>query len=66
MQSLKKIYAWAQMEVPLSYLDYFYQSLTQVRISVLFDNQDGRHVSVCTCGNSRLVNYPMISFKFRV
>ena len=52
----------------ISYIDYFYQTLTQVRIWALFDNQDGfqngRHLSVCTCGRSNLVIYHQISSKF--
>ena len=39
-----------------SYMDKFYQSLSQVRMWALSDNQDGHqnghHISVCICGPS--------------
>ena len=45
-------------------MDYFYQTLG------LSDNQDGhqngRHLSVYTCGNSNLVIYHSISSKFHI
>ena len=45
-------------------MHYFYQTLTQVQIGALSDNQDGRHLSVCTCGHSNLIIYHPISSKF--
>ena len=49
----------------ISYIDYFYQTLTQVLILALSNNQDGRqnchHLSVYTCGHSNLVIYHLIS-----
>ena len=54
----------------ISYMDYFYQTLAQVRIYALSNNQDGCqngcHLSVCTCGHSNLVIYHLISFKFHI
>ena len=51
-------------------MDYFYQTLAQVLIWALSDNQDGcqngRHLSVCTCGHSNLVIYHPISSKFYI
>ena len=41
-------------------MDYFYQTLG------LSDNQDGRHLSVYTCGHSNLVIYHPISSKFHI
>ena len=35
----------------ISYMDYFYQTLTQIRIWALSDNQDVHHLSVCACGH---------------
>ena len=41
----------------ISYMDYFYQTLAQVRIWALSDNQDGHwngdHLSECCCGHSQ-------------
>ena len=52
----------------ISYMDYFYQTLTLVRIWALSDNQDGHqngcHLSVCTRGHSNLVIYHRISSNF--
>ena len=39
----------------ISYMDYFYQTLT------LSDNQNGRHLSVYTCGHSISFIYHQIS-----
>ena len=51
----------------ISYIDYFYQTLTQIRIWALSDNQDDRlnspHLSVCTCGHSLLSHYHLIPSK---
>ena len=51
-------------------MDYFYQTLVQVRIWVLSHNRDGRqngrHLSVCTCGHFNVVNYHPISSKFHL
>ena len=50
----------------ISYMDYFYQTLAQVRIYAWYDNkysrQNDHHLSVCTSGNSNLVIYHTISF----
>ena len=52
----------------ISYMDYFYQTLTQVGIWALSDNQDVRHnlrhLSVCTYGHLNIVIYNPISSKF--
>ena len=49
----------------ISYMDYFYQTLTQVWIWALSANQDGlqngRNLSVSTCGHFNLVIYHPIS-----
>ena len=49
-------------------MDYFYQTLAQVGIWALSNNQDGRqngcHLSVCTCGHSNLAIYHPISSNF--
>ena len=54
----------------ISYMDYFYQTLTLFWIWALSDNQDGRqngrHLSVCTCGHSNLVIYRLVSSKFHI
>ena len=51
-------------------MDYFYQTLAQVLIVALSDNQDGNqnghHLSVYTCGLSNLVIYHPISTKFHI
>ena len=51
-------------------MDYSYQTLTQVLIWALSDNQDGhqngRNISVCTCGHSNLVIYHPIYSKFHI
>ena len=51
-------------------MDYFYQTLAQVGIWALSDNQDDqqndRHRSVCTYGHSNLVIYHLISSKFHI
>ena len=49
----------------ISYMDYFYQTLTLVWMWALSANQDGlrngRNLSVCTCGHYNLVIYRPIS-----
>ena len=54
----------------ISYMDYFYQTLAQVLIWALSDNQDGcqngHYLSVCTCGHSNTVIYHPISSKFQI
>ena len=54
----------------ISYIDYFYRTLAQVLIWALSDNQDGcqngRHLSVYSCGHSNLVIYHPISSKFHL
>ena len=54
----------------ISYIDYFYQTLAQVLIWALSDNQDGHqngpHLSVYTCGHSNLNIYHPISSKFHI
>ena len=51
-------------------MDYFYHTLTQIRIWALSDNQDGRknglHLSVCTCGHSNLFMFYTISSNFHI
>ena len=50
----------------ISYTDNFYQTLTQIRIWALSDNQDVHHLSVCSCGHSYFVIYHPISSKFHI
>ena len=49
----------------ISYIDYFYQTLTQVWIWAMSANQNGfqngPNLWVCTCRHNNLVNYPPIS-----
>ena len=50
----------------ISYMVYFNQPLVQVRTLASSDNQDGcqngRHLSVCTCGHSNLCSYLSLDF----
>ena len=54
----------------ISYLDYFYQTLTLVRIWVLSDYHDGHsngcHKSVCICGHSNIAAYHTSSSKSNI
>ena len=54
----------------ISYMDYFHQTLAQIRIWALSNNQDGcqngRHLSFCSCGQDHLVMYLSISSKFHL
>ena len=56
--------------LPNVYMDYFHQSLAQVRTCALSDNQDGHHngrpLSGCTCGHTNFVIYHLISSKFHI
>ena len=51
-------------------LDYFYQTLAQVRSGALSANQDGLkngpNQSVCTCGHSNLIIYRPIPSKVHI
>ena len=54
----------------ISFLDYFHQTLAQVLIWTLYDNQyarqNGHHLSVYMCGHSNIVIYHPISSKFHI